>query len=63
MSKFTQKVKIPERNSGSITTGSAKTLIEQAKREVPGFTEHFAKKPLARFSELNLWRNCAKPYP
>ena len=23
--------------------GSAKTLIEQAKREVPGFTEHFAK--------------------
>ena len=23
--------------------GSAKTLIEKAKREVPGFTEHFAK--------------------
>lgn len=43
MSKFTQKVKIPERNSGSITTGSARTLLEQAKREVPGFTEHFAK--------------------
>ena len=43
MSKSKQKQQIPDKNSGSLTTGSAKTLIEQAKREVPGFKEHFAK--------------------
>jgi len=43
MSKSRQKFQIAEKESGSITTGSARTLIEQAKREVPGFKAHFAK--------------------
>jgi len=34
---------MPGKKSGSISTGSAKTLIEKAKREVPGFRQHFAK--------------------
>lgn len=43
MSKSKQKNQMPDKDSGSITSGSAKTLIEQAKREVPGFREHFAR--------------------
>ena len=43
MSKSKQKNQMPGKKSGSITTGSAKTLIEKAKREVPGFRQHFAK--------------------
>ena len=43
MSKSKKKLQMPGNKTGSITTGSARTLIEQAKREVPGFTGHFAK--------------------
>ena len=43
MSKSKKKHQMPGNGSGSITTGSARTLIEQAKREVPGFRSHFAK--------------------
>jgi len=34
---------MPDKDSGSNTTDSARTKIEQAKREVPEFREHFAK--------------------
>jgi site-specific recombinase XerD len=43
MSKSKKKHQMPGSDTGSITTGSARTLIEQAKREVPGFRSHFAK--------------------
>lgn len=43
MSKSKKKHQMPGNSTGSITTGSARTLIEQAKREVPGFRSHFAK--------------------
>lgn len=43
MSKIKKSHQLSGRKTDSITTGSAKTLIEQAKREVPGFLDHFAK--------------------
>ena len=41
MSKSTQNYHRLNKNPEAI--GSAKTLIEKAKREVPGFKGHFAK--------------------
>jgi site-specific recombinase XerD len=35
--------KLQKRPKGSKPTNSAKTLIEKAKREIPGFSDHFAK--------------------